>query len=118
MGLSPAGTSFPWEMAWPKAARARLSVPRRGRERHQLGWLRERWDCLTYLAPGRCSIVKGIPGGGKSRLVQRSLRDAVFLDQRVRYVEVCGSKTDANFIDLLGAIIDGDSAQLGSEIHK
>jgi hypothetical protein len=83
-----------------------------------LGWLRERWDCLTYLSTAHCIIVKGIPGGGKSRLVQRSLRDAVFLDQRVRYVEVCGSKTDANFIDLLGAIIDGDSAQLGSEIHK
>lgn len=85
-----------------------------------LGWPKERWDCLNYLSSAHCIVVKGVPGGGKSKLVLRSLRDAVFLDQQVRYVEVCSDRPDATFVDLLEAIVDGDpkKTQSGSQIHK
>jgi hypothetical protein len=85
-----------------------------------LSWTKERWQSLSSLSKGHCIVIRGVSGGGKSRLVERALLDAVFLGQRVRYVEVCGKESSANFIDLLNAIIDGDPAKVaeGSEVHK
>jgi hypothetical protein len=83
-----------------------------------LGWPNERWDCLKYLNSANCIVITGAAGGGKSRLAVRSLRDAVFLDQCVRHVEVSSRNTSATFIDLLGAIIDGDPNQSRTELYK
>jgi CHAT domain len=83
-----------------------------------LGWPDERLKCLDYLSSAHCIVVRGTAGSGKTRLAQRALRDAAFLGQQVRYVELCGGKPDANFIDVLCAIVDGDASQQNSQIHK
>src|SRR5262249_36489192 len=44
-----------------------------------LGWAKERWECLSSLRSRSCMVIKGTSNVGKSWLVKRTLRDAVYL---------------------------------------
>jgi len=79
----------------------------------------QRWKALRALRTSNCLVIKGPPKGGKSWLVMRTLRDAVHLGHRVKYVAVCGGGTPAvNYLDLLSAIVDADTTRAGSLVHK
>src|SRR5262249_32057894 len=82
-----------------------------------LGWPKQRWDFTESLRNANCLVVRGPKTGGKSWLVKRSLRDAVYFGHQVKYVEVSASRSDSNFIDLLSAIVEADQSKPGSAIH-
>ncbi|WP_271623418.1 CHAT domain-containing protein [Bradyrhizobium sp. CCBAU 11430] len=83
-----------------------------------LAWTSERWRALDALRRQNCLIIKGAPKGGKSWLAMRTLRDAIQIGHRVKYVAVCGGPTPAvNYLDLLSAIVEADATQTGSEVH-
>jgi hypothetical protein len=87
-----------------------------------LGWPNQRWrtlDALRSSSNSNCLVIKGPAMGGKSWLVKRTLRDAIQFGHRVKYVEVCGGSSPAiNYASLLGAIVQGDNTQIGSEVHR
>ncbi|EHR00249.1 CHAT domain-containing protein [Bradyrhizobium sp. WSM471] len=83
-----------------------------------LGWMNQRFKAIDALRRSHCLVIKGPPKGGKSWLVMRTLRDAVQIGHRVKYVSVCGERSPAmNYVKLLSAIIDPDRTQVGSEVH-
>ncbi|MDE5465428.1 MULTISPECIES: CHAT domain-containing protein [unclassified Bradyrhizobium] len=83
-----------------------------------LGWADQRWKALEWLRTSNCLVIKGPHNGGKSWLVMRTLRDAIQIGHRVKYVEVCGGRTiSVNYLDVLSAIVDADTTQVGSEVH-
>jgi hypothetical protein len=84
-----------------------------------LGWPEQRWMALEALRRSHCLVIKGPRKGGKSWLVMRTLRDAVHIGHRVKYVAVCGGPNSAvNYINLLSAIANADNTRIGSEVHK
>ncbi|HKA20091.1 MAG TPA: CHAT domain-containing protein [Blastocatellia bacterium] len=85
-----------------------------------LGASEARREFVTALQSSNSIVVKGPEGCGKTWLVRRSLRDAVSFGYRVQYVSLDSLGSDANFVELLKAIREGDLAEQkrGSHIHE